>query len=212
MSHAILAGRGRGSLHHADRRGRLRSARRNRVQQQSVCFGHCRATGGARRRPRLQLCPFRDHSALSQRTFHGATAEYASLEALRDSLLTFISKLAAPGDTAIHVSSGPTRFKYWYTQDSASGYEVRVVVTDTSSCLSAEVERLLTTRGWVASNGYSADGPDGTVIGFVTRKYLCVLEGRWDGGDASDSTYVPDPGCELAVTCVPRREEDVPKY
>jgi hypothetical protein len=140
------------------------------------------------------------------------TAEYATLESARDRVLALVRRAATAGDTAIHVSTGSARFKYWYLPDSATGYAIHVAVTDTSECPVTEVETALATEGWVQHNGYSADGPDGTVIGYVTERYLCVLEGRWDGGDDSDSTYVPTPGCELTVTCVPRREEDVPKY
>ena len=92
------------------------------------------------------------------------------------------------------------------------GYAVHVVVTDTSSCRVEEVGQALATAGWMPSYGYSADGPDGTVMGYVTKHYLCVVEGSWDGGDGSDSTYVPAPGCKVTVTCVPRREDDLPKY
>ena len=140
------------------------------------------------------------------------TAEYPSLEVVRDTVLAMVRRAAAPGDTAVHVGCGPTMFKYLYFPDSASAYAVHVVVTDTSSCLDSEVAKALESAGWVPSYGYSADGPDGTVMGFVTKDYLCVIEGHWDGGDDSDSTYVPAPGCEMTVTCVARRQEDVPKY
>lgn len=135
--------------------------------------------------------------------------EYRSLEAVRDSVLAMVRRNTPRGDTAIHVSAGPTRFKYWYLPDSASGYVVRVTVTDTTFCLVEEVARALTAAGWAPHSGYSADGTDGTVMGFETAKYVCILEGRWDGGDDSDTTYVPAPGCEMTATCVPRRKDDV---
>lgn len=78
-----------------------------------------------------------------------------------------------------------------------------------STCPDVEIGNALTSAGWGHQDGYSADGPDGTVMGFRTGKFLAVVEGRWDGGDDSDTTYVPAPGCELTVTCVPRRSEDV---
>ena len=109
------------------------------------------------------------------------------------------------------MTSGPTRFKYFYLPDSASGYVVRVAVADTSLCPVVEIEGALEAAHWLPHNGYSADGQDGTVMGYVTKKYLCVLEGRWDGGDGSDSTYVPAPGCTITVTCVARRQDDSPK-
>jgi hypothetical protein len=48
-------------------------------------------------------------------------------------------------------------------------------------------------------------------MGFVTTRHLCVVEGNWDGGDDSDPSYAPEVGCEMTVTCVPRREDDEPK-
>jgi len=140
------------------------------------------------------------------------TAEYASLETVRDSVLAMILRAVAHGDTAVHVSSAPTRFKYHNLPDSTSGYAIHVVVTDTSSCPAFELDQALASAGWVEQSGYSADGPDGTLMGRATRQYLCVIEGSWDGGDDSDTTYVPAPGCEVTVTCVPRREDDVFKY
>jgi hypothetical protein len=46
-------------------------------------------------------------------------------------------------------------------------------------------------------------------MGLVSRRYLCVVEAQWDGGDDVDTTYVPVPWCTLTVTCVPRRLDDV---
>lgn len=140
------------------------------------------------------------------------TVEYPSLEAARDSVLAIVRRALPRGDTAIHLSVGPARFKYWYLPDSASGYAVRVVVNDTTFCPVEEVARALTAAGWGYHSGYSADGPDGTVMGFETRKYVCIIEGRWDGGDDSDPTYLPAPGCEMTATCVPRRTDDVMPY
>lgn len=28
-------------------------------------------------------------------------------------------------------------------------------------------------------------------------------------GDGTDPTYVPDPGCEMTATCIPRRNDDI---
>jgi hypothetical protein len=48
-----------------------------------------------------------------------------------------------------------------------------------------------------------ADGPDGTVFGFSKDGVLCVVRGRWDGGDDADSTYVPSEVYQVMVRCVP---------
>ena len=132
-----------------------------------------------------------------------------TLEEFRDSVLSMVHGTIAPGDTSVHVRVEPTEFHYWYVPDSASGYAVHALVTrDSTSCLLSEMERALAVRGWSMHHGYTADGPDGSAMGFVKSRYLCVVEGSWDGGDDSDPTYVPDKGCEMIVTCVPRREGD----
>jgi hypothetical protein len=48
------------------------------------------------------------------------------------------------------------------------------------------------------------------MFAFASRRVLCVVDARWDGGDDSDSTVVPDVGCTVTITCVPRRDDDVP--
>ena len=140
------------------------------------------------------------------------TVDYPSLNAARDSIGAMVHRSVNPGNPAVRLRDGPVRFKYMYAPDSTDGWAFHVAVTDTSVCPVDRVERALEAAGWAPSYGYSADGPDGTVLGFVTRRFLCVVEGTWDGGDDSDPTYVPAAGCEVTVTCVPRREDDVPKW
>jgi hypothetical protein len=139
------------------------------------------------------------------------TVDYASLDAARDSIGVMLRRCVNPADSAVRVSMGPARFKYWYAADSVDGWAFHIVVTDTSECPNERVQNALTVAGWVPFYGYSADGPDGGILGLVSKRFLCVVEGQWDGGDDSDSTYVPAPGCEVTVTCVPRREDDVLK-
>ena len=143
------------------------------------------------------------------------TASYPSLDTARDSLGVLIARVVRgiPGarDTTYHVTRRPVRFRYWYAGDSTSGWEYKIVVNDSSECPMTKLEYALYAAGWAPDYGYAADGPDGGVLGFVSKESLCVLEGHWDGGDDSDSTYVPDPGCEVKVTCVPRRKDDVPR-
>jgi hypothetical protein len=139
------------------------------------------------------------------------TVDYPSLDVARDSIGALVRRCLNPADPAVRVSMGPARFKYWYAADSADGWAFHIVVTDTSECPNERLQNALTTAGWAPLYGYSADGPDGGILGLVSRRFLCVVEGQWDGGDDSDSTYVPAPGCEVTVTCVPRREDDVLK-
>jgi hypothetical protein len=72
------------------------------------------------------------------------------------------------------------------------------------------VKEALAAAGWVEDFHYGADGTDGSTSGFLSRNFFCLVEGHWDGGDDTDPSYVPVPGCEVVVTCVPRREDDVP--
>ena len=138
--------------------------------------------------------------------------EVWTLEECRDSVFSMVLGTIAPGDTSVHVRLEPTMFRYWYLPDSAAGYAIHALVTrDSTSCLLGEMERALASRGWAMHHGYSADGPDGSAMGFVKAQYLCVVQGSWDGGDDSDPTYEPEIGCEMIVTCVPRREGDQPE-
>ena len=143
------------------------------------------------------------------------TADYSSLEAARDSVGTMIERVVGAtsnrrGD-AVQLSRVRGRFKYWYAGDSTDAWIYRIVVTDSSECPLLPLERALGDAGWTAHHAYIADGPDGGVMGFVSKRHFCVVEGRWDGGDGSDSTYVPEPGCQVTVTCVARRVDDVPR-
>jgi hypothetical protein len=140
------------------------------------------------------------------------TVDYPSLGVARDSIGSIVRRALSPAGPNVRVTRSPARFQYRYAADSASGWEFRIAVTDTSECPDARVESALQAAGWAPASGYAADGDDGTVMGFVTKRFLCVVEGRWEGGDPTDSTYVPRPGCELTVTCVPRRKDDVPKW
>ena len=138
------------------------------------------------------------------------TAHYASLEAARDSIGLIISHSVDLGDTAIHVSREQVNFDYLYAKGKAKGWAFHVVVNDTTECPNEAIEQALVDAGWVESFGYSADGADGSDMGYLSRNYFCLVEGSWQGGDESDDTYVPPPGCKVTVTCVPRREDDIP--
>jgi hypothetical protein len=140
------------------------------------------------------------------------TANYLSLEAVRDSIGALLRRLVSPADTAIHLRREAVTFQYWYAKAKARGWAYHIEVRDTSECPQERLERALVERGWVTNYSYQADGPDGGDLGFLSRGYLCLVEAHWDGGDDSDSTYVPAAGCEVVVTCVPRRPDDVPPY
>ena len=59
----------------------------------------------------------------------------------------------------------------------------------------------LLTDGWRDNTIFSADGPDGTVQGVQRDGTTCIVAARWDGGDDSDSAYVPGDTLDVAATC-----------
>jgi hypothetical protein len=134
--------------------------------------------------------------------------DYPSLIAARDSVESLIRHSVDLSAATTHMTLAPVHFKYWYAQGAADGWAFHITVGDTNGCPNNLVENALTAAGWEPKYDYMADGPDGAVMAMQTRHYLCVVEGQWDGGDDSDPSYVPDPGCDVIVTCVPRREGD----
>jgi hypothetical protein len=73
-------------------------------------------------------------------------------------------------------------------------------------------------HGWRHDISFSADGPDGSVVGMRLRSNLCIVTGRWDGGDDSDTTPPPpteqDNNYEAIIECaqdiVSNKDTDVP--
>ena len=55
--------------------------------------------------------------------------------------------------------------------------------------------------GWIPLYHYSADGPDGTDMGYQRGTVRCLVEESWDGDDDSDSTYVPADWFKEQTTC-----------
>jgi hypothetical protein len=141
------------------------------------------------------------------------TARYASLEAARDSVELLVRRVAAAlsvADSAIHLGRARGPFEYRYSKPDARGLVVSLQVNAPIECPDTNVEEALRAAGWVEDGSYAADGDDGSVMGFVCRQFLCVVEARWEGGDPTDTTYVPRPGCRVSATLVPRRADDVP--
>lgn len=73
------------------------------------------------------------------------------------------------------------------------------------------IEDALKAAGWDLDNRYSADGPDGTYLALACDEALVEITGSWDGGDDSDTTYVPAPGETVELRCVPRPPEPQPR-
>ncbi len=57
--------------------------------------------------------------------------------------------------------------------------------------------------GWAYMAQYQADGPDGEAEGWRSKETTCVVRWSWDGGDDSDSTYVPSDDWDLLIGCAP---------
>ncbi|HYR51559.1 MAG TPA: hypothetical protein VET83_02970 [Candidatus Dormibacteraeota bacterium] len=138
-----------------------------------------------------------------------ATA-YASLEAARDSVGKIVWRCLNHADSTVRFSREAVTFDYRYAKTQAHGWAFEVFANELASGLMGCVQEALTAAGWVEHYGYMADGADGSNEGYLSRNFFCLIEGDWDGGDDADSTYVPQPGCHVVVTCVPRREDDFP--
>jgi hypothetical protein len=104
-------------------------------------------------------------------------------------------------------------FKYQFAKAQSAGCEFVARGSDTvsSSSLFAAMEKVFGEAGWISMEAtYSADGPDGSDLGYSRDGVLCVIEGRWDGGDDSDPTVIPGPDFDVFVTCAPLRADDQP--
>ena len=62
--------------------------------------------------------------------------------------------------------------------------------------------------GWVEVSRYTADGPDGSIAGMRSRETVCIFTWSWDGGDDSDSTYVPSDQWDLVTHCARQQPGD----
>ncbi len=136
------------------------------------------------------------------------TATYPSLEAVCVDVTKLMRSM--PSDSTVRRD---TVFEY-QSGGSARGCGVHLWSHRGDGGLSVDsLIAQLRRRGWSEPPGwkYQADGPDGTMYGLVSKEALCVLGGSWDGGDDSDTTYVPSDAYELMVTCVPRKLNDGPK-
>src|SRR5262249_16678467 len=104
-------------------------------------------------------------------------------------------------------------FKYAYARAESGGCDFVARGSDTvsSSDLFEAMEKAFHDAGWTSMEAaYSADGPDGSDVGYSRDGLLCVIEGRWDGGDDSDPSVIPGPDFAVFVTCAPQRADDQP--
>jgi hypothetical protein len=122
---------------------------------------------------------------------------------------------SVPADTKITEFIGPRAitFNYQFAKAQSAGCEFVVRGSDTasSSSLFEATEKAFQEAKWTSMEAaYSADGPDGSDVGYSRDGLLCVMEGRWDGGDDSDSTLIPGSDFDVFVTCAPLRADDQP--
>jgi hypothetical protein len=106
-------------------------------------------------------------------------------------------------------------FTYTYAKAQSGGCEFVARGSDTvsSSGLFEEMEKAFKEAGWMSMEAsYSADGPDGSDLGYSRDGLLCVIEGRWDGGDDIDTWITPGPDFDVFVTCAPLRADDQPPF
>jgi len=68
---------------------------------------------------------------------------------------------------------------------------------DAAEVLHGELSR----EGWKEDLRYSADGPDGTRYRMSKGSILCIVEGRWDGGDDEDPSYVSSDRYDVTINC-----------
>jgi hypothetical protein len=120
---------------------------------------------------------------------------------------------SAPANTKITEIIGPRAitFNYTYAKAHSPGCEFVVRGSDKlwSSSLFEAMEKAFGKAGWMSMEAtYSADGPDGSDLGYSRDGLLCVVEGRWDGGDDVDTTVIPGPDFDVFVTCAPLRVDD----
>jgi hypothetical protein len=139
------------------------------------------------------------------------TAAYASLGAACDAVEQFMK--AHLGVAVKRANSVTFQDDFWGARRrgcelSASGNLERMKADTAGSRNAAgDFGAALTTAGWVQAR-YSADGPDGSVWSVRSRETLCVVNESWDGGDDSDSTYVPSDESDLVTRCSPLEPGD----
>ena len=148
---------------------------------------------------------------------------YGSFAAARNAARAIVSHVLGADADSANWSRGTTAFEYhdqrkldhdihskpvWYDvpRDTLTRVPSLTMTLEKASGSPPDfnIRSAFERSGWVEDARYSADGDDGTTFAIVCREALCFVEGRWDGGDPTDTTYVPKPGYKLALTCVPR--------
>jgi hypothetical protein len=90
----------------------------------------------------------------------------------------------------------------WY--GTTGRWACRLAAIGRTSSAPAQVDSFvvwLKDRKWDDRTTISADGQDGTVQGVHRGEVTCLVERRWDGGDPTDTTYVPRDTLEVHFAC-----------
>lgn len=125
-------------------------------------------------------------------------------EDVQRSCETIITLLVDVPGVKIKQSEGVIHDHY----QNRKGYGCKITVSGSTTAFhdgknpDTVVREKLSAAGWQEVFQYCADGPDGTAFAFRTSTVLCLCQASWDGGDCSDSTYVPDDHYELSISCV----------
>jgi hypothetical protein len=127
---------------------------------------------------------------------------------MRDSIFAWFD--GSPNDT-IEVSSGrfegPT-FGRWFVSCRLKFHGKSGGVGGHDGVMDADmVHDNLEAAGWASDKWCDADGTDGTAFGMRRGGVFCHVIADWDGGDDSDSTYVPSPYYSITVDCLVDRKD-----
>lgn len=153
--------------------------------------------------------------ALPDSQASAAPAALAFCSSVGATLRTVVASNPA-ADTA-HASrvSGPdtATFHYQWARRDAPGCRVTAAGTDSAARDGTlrSIDAALEGAAWKSADSlYEADGPDGSMRGFIKGDTICLREDAWDGENDDDSTYVPRPDFTVTLTCAPRRPDDRP--
>jgi hypothetical protein len=149
------------------------------------------------------------HAPAPPDTTHRETARGASGPTICDTMLASAKRPSATitASSRDTIAPDPISGKPWRP---GCVFAVSDTTDDPDGGTSA-VEKWLINAKWIQAN-YGTDGPDGTMFSYAKGPRLCVVRGRWDGGDDSDTTYVPKPGYQMTVSCVTLAGEDTAGY
>jgi hypothetical protein len=119
---------------------------------------------------------------------------------------TVISILASMADSNLFKK---TEENAWCTKDYK--YFWQLVHDGTYSdfknrSIDQELSDTLQKRNWQYNFQCSADGPDGTSFSFLKGDLMVVIDARWDGGDDSDSTYIPSDYYYISLTFASQKD------